>query len=84
MKYDFSLNMDVRRSQTVILKMVKPQSIVLELGCYSGIMTNYMKNQLGCQVYVCEIDSQAIQFARQYAQDSWEGDIETLEWVEKF
>lgn len=84
MKYDFYLNMDVRRSQTVILKMVKPQSTVLELGCYSGIMTNYMKNQLGCQVYVCEIDSQAIQFARQFAQDSWEGDIETLEWAEKF
>lgn len=84
MKYDFHLNMDVRRSQTVILKMVKPQSTVLELGCYSGIMTNYMKNQLGCKVYVCEIDSQALQFARQFAQDSWEGDIETLEWTEKF
>ncbi|WP_164919036.1 class I SAM-dependent methyltransferase [Caproiciproducens sp. NJN-50] len=84
MKYDFHLNMDVRRSQTVILKMVKPQSTVLELGCYSGIMTNYMKNQLGCKVYVCEIDSQALQFARQFAQDSWEGDIETLEWTQKF
>lgn len=84
LKYDFYLNMNERRSQTVLLKKIRPGSTVLEFGCYTGIMTGYMKNQLGCKVYVCEIDEQALQFARPHAEKVWQGDIETLGWVKEF
>jgi len=85
MKYDeFYLDMNERRSQPMILNMVKPRSVVLELGPYTGIMTNYMKNVLNCKVYICEFDEAAIAIARQYAEVAWQGDLETLEWVDKF
>jgi len=84
LKYDFILNMKERRSQTLILKKIKRGSVVLELGSATGIMTRYMKEALDCKVYICEIDEQAIDIARQYAQDAWLGDIESLEWIKVF
>lgn len=84
LKYDFYLNMNERRSETVLLKKIRPNSTVLEFGCYTGIMTGYMKNYLGCKVYVCEIDPQALQYARPYAERAWQGNIETLEWLQEF
>ena len=85
MKYDeFYLDLNERRSQPMILNMVKPGSVVLELGSYTGIMTNYMKNVLNCKVYICEFDEVAIAIARQYAEATWQGNLETLEWVDKF
>jgi SAM-dependent methyltransferase len=85
MKYDnFFIDMRDRRSHTVILAKIKPQSVVLELGCATGLMTDYMKNRLGCKVYICEIDKDSIEKARQYAEGSWFGDLDTLEWVGAF
>lgn len=85
MKYDeFCLDMNERRSQPELLKKVKPGSVVLELGPYTGIMTNYMKNSLNCKVYICEFDPVAIAYSKQYAEDAWQGDLETLDWVKKF
>ncbi len=85
MKYDdFFIDMRDRRSQTVILEKIKPRSVVLELGCATGLMTNYMRNQLQCRVFVCEIDRASIEKARQYAEGSWQGDLDTLEWTEAF
>ncbi len=84
MKYDFTLDMRVRRSHTLILGKVKPDSTVLELGASTGIMTNYMKNQLGCDVYICDIDEAAMQTAKQFAKGSWLGDLDTLQWAAAF
>jgi 2-polyprenyl-3-methyl-5-hydroxy-6-metoxy-1,4-benzoquinol methylase len=83
-KYDFFLDMRERRSHTVILEKIRPLSVVLELGSSTGIMTNYMKNNLNCKVYICEIDESAIQIAKQYAEDAWQGDLESLGWVDAF
>ena len=76
--------MNERRSQPVLLKKIRPNSTVLEFGCYKGIMTGYMKNQLGCKVSVCEIDPQALPYARPFVEKFWQGDIETLGWVQEF
>ena len=84
MKYDFALDMRVRRSHTLILQKVTPGSVVLELGASTGIMTNYMKNQLGCEVYICDIDETAMQIAKQFSNGSWLGDLDTLQWAEAF
>lgn len=58
--------------------------MVLEFGSYKGVMTEYMKNVLGCKVYICELDSAALAIAKQYAEDYWQGDLETLGWTSKF
>lgn len=84
MKYDFYLDMRVRRSHTLILQKVRPGSVVLEFGAYTGIMTNYMKNQLGCEVYICDIDETTMQVAKEFASGSWLGDLDTLQWAKAF
>ena len=84
MKYDFCLDMRVRRSHTLILQKVRPGSVVLEFGAYTGIMTNYMKSQLGCDVYICDIDETTMQVAKEFAKGSWLGDLDTLQWAKAF
>jgi 2-polyprenyl-3-methyl-5-hydroxy-6-metoxy-1,4-benzoquinol methylase len=84
MKYDFYLDMRERRSHTLLLQKIKPQSVVLELGSSTGIMTNYMKNTLHCRIYICEIDQTAIQIARLYADGSWQGDLDSMQWADFF
>ncbi len=84
MKYDFYLDMRERRSHTLILGKVKPGSVVLELGPSTGIMTNYLKNNLNCKVYICEIDEASIQIARLYAEGFWLGDLDSLAWADFF
>ena len=85
MKYDnFIIDMRDRRSHTVILEKIKPQTVVLELGSSTGLMTNYMKNHLQCKVFICEIDKDSIEKARQYAEGSWLGDLDTLQWTDAF
>lgn len=84
MKYDFYLDMGERRSHTLLLRKVQPGSVVLELGCSTGIMTNYLKNTLNCRVYVCEIDEASIQIARLYADGSWQGDLDGMGWADFF
>lgn len=84
MKYDFYLDMRERRSHTLLLGKIKPQSVVLELGSSTGIMTNYLKNCLNCKVYICEIDEAAIQIARLFAEGSWLGDLDSMQWADFF
>jgi 2-polyprenyl-3-methyl-5-hydroxy-6-metoxy-1,4-benzoquinol methylase len=54
MTYDFELDITTRNSNSVILKNIKTQSRVLEIGCAHGRMTKYLKEQLGCTVDIIE------------------------------
>ncbi|ACL22467.1 Methyltransferase type 12 [Desulfitobacterium hafniense DCB-2] len=88
-KYHYNIDvgdMDIlsETSHSKLLRMVKPGGKVLEFGPASGVMTRYMKNKLGCQVYIVEFDKDSYQLAIQYAVDGWCGDIEDGEWIEKF
>ena len=47
-------------------------------------MTKYMTEELGCKVYIIEIDEKAYSNAIQYAADGVCGDISSYEWYEKF
>lgn len=82
--YDFSLDMETDNSNSLILRNIKPGSSILELGCAHGRMTKYLKEQLGCLVFIVEIDEKAGQIAAQYATNSWlgetYGDIDKLQW----
>jgi GT2 family glycosyltransferase/2-polyprenyl-3-methyl-5-hydroxy-6-metoxy-1,4-benzoquinol methylase len=82
--YDFTLDMETDNSNSLILRNIKPGSVVLEMGCAHGRMTKYLKEQLNCEVYIVEYDKTAGEVAKQYATASWvgeeKGDIERFRW----
>ena len=84
MGYDFSLDVESRNSLSVLLKRVKPDSVVLEFGPAHGRMTKYLKEELGCRVYGVEIDSEAVKDAEKYAEKIVVDDIESFHWVKEF
>lgn len=83
-KYDFEIDLSENTSTGMILSKIEEGSVVLEFGCATGRMTRYMKEQLGCRVYIVEYDEQAFRVAREYAEDGLCDDIMSFRWVEKF
>lgn len=83
-KYDFEIDLDINTSTGIILRKIIPCSTILEFGCATGRMTKYLKNALGCQVYIVEYDKDAFDVAMQYAFDGVCDDILSLSWMEKF
>jgi GT2 family glycosyltransferase/SAM-dependent methyltransferase len=73
--YDFSLDMVTDNSNSLILRNIKPNSTVLEMGSAHGRMTKYLKEQLNCSVYIVEKDEASGKLAAEYADDSWLGDV---------
>lgn len=81
MKYDVLLDMNSNDSHTIMLKQIKKGSKVLEFGSANGKMTQYMKETLGCDVYIVEYDKEMYESAIKYATDGICGDIVDLEWL---
>ena len=83
-KYDFDLDLSENSSTGLILSKIKHGSSILEFGCANGRMTRYMKEELGCRVYIVEYDKPAYEEAVKYAADGLCEDILAFNWVEKF
>lgn len=78
------MDLSEKTSTGIIVKKLKHGMTVLEFGCSYGRMTRYMKEALGCDVYIVEYDSEAYENAIKYAKDGICGDIQKYEWVTKF
>ena len=78
-KYDFELDMNSPNSNATILKNIKPNSTVLEVGCAHGRMTKYLKETLNCDVSIIEIDKEAGEVAKQWATHSYLGPLGDVE-----
>ena len=79
MTYNFELDITTRNSNSVILKNIKTNSRVLEIGCAHGRMTKYLKEQLGCTIDIIEKNKNSGYHATEYARTSilgTKGDIE--------
>ena len=74
--YDFTLDMKTDNSNSLILRNIKPHSLVLEMGPAHGRMTKYLKEQLHCEVYIVEKDEEAGKVASQYATEAIIGDVQ--------
>ena len=83
-KYDFELDLGENTSTGMILNRIKKGSTVLEFGCATGRMTRYMKEVLGCRVYIVEYDQGAFEQAAQFAEDGICDDIMKFCWAERF
>jgi len=77
-KYNFALDIDAYDSAATILKNIKPNSRVLELGCAYGRMTKYMKESLNCVIDTIEVDEEAGMVAATWANQSFGGSLEDL------
>lgn len=83
-KYDFDFTVKENDSLSLISTYIKPSSKILEFGPASGRFTNYLSNQLGCQVHIVEIMPDDFKTAMQYAKDGLCSDVETGQWKEYF
>lgn len=82
-KYDIG-SIKIGSSQDLILKQINPGSQVLECGCATGYMTQYMKEKLHARVYIVEYDETAFDIAINYAEDGICADLMGNEWQKKF
>lgn len=83
MKYDIKVDTSAGTSHTLILNRIKRNSKVLEFGPASGYMTQYMRDELGCEVTCVEIDEHAAALAKKYAERMIVADIDQMEWYSK-
>ncbi len=50
-------------AHSILMRLIPPNSRVLELGCASGYLGGYMEQQLGCRVTGLEFDAEAARIA---------------------
>lgn len=84
-KYDFyigEINPDTTYGK--LLLNVPENSFVLECGCATGYMTKFMHEKMGCTVDVIEYEKEALDNAKQYANDAFLGDLTEFAWHEYF
>ncbi len=88
-KYDYSFKInekDVNESKTsheMILHQINPNSKVLECGPADGIMTQYIKEVLKCNVYVIEIDNISFEKVMRYADFGVCADLDQNDWMDQ-
>lgn len=83
-KYRQVIDINGHNSVAMILNNVRPNTTVLEFGCSNGYMTEYLKNTLGCNVHIVEINEEDGVEASQWAKTALigpvDGDIEKYYW----
>lgn len=84
MKYDFDLSLDQHTSVGKIIAEIKKGSKVLEFGPGNGRMTNYLVNELKCDVSIVEFDPVLFEHVMNTAQNGYLGNIEEYKWVDYF
>ncbi|WP_252242320.1 methyltransferase domain-containing protein [Clostridium sp. ZBS18] len=86
-KYNFELDLDSENSLHMIIKMISPNSKILEFGPAHGRLTKYLKEELTCEIDIVEIDDEAGREANRYSDKSFIGnnlgDIEKYIWLEE-
>lgn len=83
-KYNISFNIRENDSLSLISAYIKPSSKILEFGSAFGRFTNYLSNQLNCEVHIIEITHDGFQQSMEYAKDGLCSDVETGQWKEYF
>lgn len=66
-------------AHSVLMRLVPPNSRVLELGCASGYLSGYMEQQLGCRVTGLEADVAAVEIAKNRCSEVFQVDLDSDE-----
>lgn len=80
-KYHLDTIFDPRRAHpddahSVLMRLVPPNSRVLEIGCASGYLSGYMERALGCRVTGLELDPVAVEIAKTRISDAHVADLD--------
>ncbi|MCL2792143.1 MAG: class I SAM-dependent methyltransferase [Spirochaetaceae bacterium] len=81
---DFLPSANINTRDGKILHYIRSNSTVLEFGSSYGRMTKYLKEVLGCKVYIVEIDREAYENSLQYAAAGVCADILDFTWANEF
>lgn len=83
--YNFTLDLNVENTMSVINDWIKPKSKVLEFGPANGRLTKYLSEEKNCAVTIVEIDDKSGEEALKYAEESYVGEklgnIENYYWT---
>ncbi|MCG7921860.1 MAG: glycosyltransferase [Candidatus Thiodiazotropha lotti] len=81
-EYDFKLDLNVENnSHTQLVKRIPKGSRVLELGCATGYMSEFLRRELGCYVVGVEYDRSMAQKAKQHCDQVIVGDVQKDNWL---
>ncbi len=83
-KYDIGLEEGKQDVLNIMLKHIKPESTILEMGCGNGRLTKKLKEELFCDVYIVEYNKSLYQKALPYAKEGICSDIMSLKWKKTF
>jgi glycosyltransferase involved in cell wall biosynthesis/2-polyprenyl-3-methyl-5-hydroxy-6-metoxy-1,4-benzoquinol methylase len=83
-EYDFQLDLSVENnSHTQIVKRIPPGSRVLELGCATGYMSDYLRRELDCYVVGVEYDRKMANKAKLVCDQVIVADVQKGNWQKK-
>ncbi|MEE9338679.1 MAG: glycosyltransferase [Methylococcaceae bacterium] len=81
-KYEFSLNTaEMNDSHMGLASRIKPKQKVLELGCSSGYLSKFLKEELACRVVAVDINRHAIEQAREFCDKVIVADLDNEAWL---
>ncbi|MEW8117970.1 MAG: glycosyltransferase [Candidatus Thiodiazotropha sp.] len=81
-EYDFKLDLKVENnSHTQLIKRIPAGSRVLELGCATGYMSDYLRREKGCYVVGVEIDRSMANRAKTVCDRVIVGDVQGKGWL---
>ncbi|MBL8145881.1 MAG: methyltransferase domain-containing protein [Anaerolineae bacterium] len=63
-------------AHSLLMRLVPPNSQVLELGCATGYLSGYMERALGCRVTGLEFDPASAEIARSRASEIYIADLD--------
>lgn len=78
-KYIYEIPDNENHPAKKVIKWIKSDSKVLEIGCASGIQSRILKENLGCRVTGLEIDPSAAVDAKPYCEEVIIGSIEEID-----
>ena len=83
-KYEFKLNTaEVNDSHMGLARRINAGERILELGCSSGYLSRFLKQDLGCSVVGVDIDSDALKEAAAFCDKAIVADLDDSAWLEK-
>lgn len=83
-KYEFKLNPDeVNDSHMGLARRIKRGERILELGCSSGYLSRFLKQDLGCFVIGVDIDQHALADAAVFCDKAIVADLDQATWLKQ-
>lgn len=81
MKYSFEFDKDSDSAPACIARRIKQNSRVLEFGTADGVLTEYLKKNLDCEIFGVELNEQFAEAASKFTEKMFIGDIEEYGWL---